>query len=340
MPELDKRSLIESPGVTGAVLGGLGDWLDRIPRWAVVVFSVALLLGVAVVDNVTGGEINVTIFYLGPVVLVTWLVSDISGITLSVASAVLWSAVNPGVTYSNKFIPVWNTFVHLAFFFVTVFLVSLARRAITSERAASRTDSLTGVANGRAFEDRGALVIADMRRTGAPTTFAYIDLDYFKRINDTLGHQQGDEVLRVVAIALESRIRSTDLVARLGGDEFGVLLPDTNFVAAERVLADLRVAVGEAIAGRWPVGMTCGAITFTAPPLGVDEMVRLADERMYAAKSDGRMRTEHDVWPGGVFGTLGAGAGASASANADRDADADAVPGDVPPLAEPARADE
>jgi len=274
-----------------------GDWLDAVPSWVFVAVAVLLLGIVAIVDNVTGGEVNVTIFYLGPVVLATWFVSDIAGIVLSVLSAVLWTVVNPDVVYSNRFIPVWNTLVHLAFFFVTVFLVSLARRAIIAERATSRTDSLTGVANGRAFEDRAELALADMHRTREPLTFAYIDLDHFKHVNDTLGHHEGDMVLRAVASALHERIRATDLVARLGGDEFGVLLPDTDFDAAESVLADLRAAVEEAVAGRWPVDMTCGAVTFTRPPHDVDVMVQAADSLMYDAKHTGRGRTEHEIQP-------------------------------------------
>lgn len=292
---------LDTHGVTGRLLGSFGDWLDAMPVWAVVVTSLALLAVVAFVDYVTGGEVNVTVFYLGPVVLVTWLVADIAGVVLSVVSAVLWTVVNPGVVYMNKFVPVWNTLVHLAFFFVTVFLVSLAHRAILAERAASRTDSLTNVANGRAFEDRAALAIAEMGRSQIPLTFGYIDLDHFKRVNDTLGHHEGDRVLQVVALALSSRVRETDLVARLGGDEFGVLLPDTGFEDADVVLDQLRATITRAVEGRWPVGITCGAVTFTSPPLSVDSMVQTADKLMYEAKHAGRGRTSHESWPGAEF---------------------------------------
>jgi diguanylate cyclase (GGDEF)-like protein len=126
---------------------------------------------------------------------------------------------------------------------------------------------------------------------------AYIDLDHFKLVNDTVGHTEGDRLLQVVAHALGSRLRATDLVARLGGDEFGVLLPNTDAEAAPAVLESLMASVRDAVDGSWDVGATIGAVTFERPPESVDLMVRVADELMYRGKRAGRGRVEHDVWP-------------------------------------------
>ena len=285
-------------GLTGRVLGRFGDWLDRLPRWLVVAACLILIAGVAAVDFATGPDVNVSIFYIGPVVLATWLASAGAGLAVSAACAAFWSVVElltqPGL---NLWVYLWNIVVLVAFLLLTVFLVTLAKRAIAAERDASRTDSLTGVANGRAFEDRAALAISAMRRTRHPITFCYLDLDHFKEVNDTLGHREGDELLSVLADSLASRLRATDLVARLGGDEFGILLPDTDFDAAERVLGDVREAWAEAVEARWTVGVTGGAVTFLQPPPGTDQMVNLADQLMYEVKQSGRGRIEHISWP-------------------------------------------
>jgi diguanylate cyclase (GGDEF)-like protein len=287
-----------SIGSTGRLLGSFGDWLDRLPGWLVIVICLLVVFGVAAVDLATGEDVNVTIFYVGPVVVATWLLSYRQGLAIAAVCALLWPAAEYLTHHSvNVWVYLWNVSALIAFLLLTVFMVNLAKQAIVAERAASRTDSLTGVANGRAFEDRSELAINTMRRTRNPLTFCYLDLDHFKEVNDTLGHREGDELLSVLAESLASRLRSTDLVARLGGDEFGILLPDTDFEAAERVLADVGEAWAEAVATRWTVGVTGGAVTFLQPPTSTDQMVSLADDLMYQVKQSGRGRIGHRTWP-------------------------------------------
>jgi len=285
-------------GITGRVLGELGGSLDRMPVWAVILVAIGATVLVATVDWYTGHDVDLAIFYVGPVALATWLVAEWAGFAIALISALVWIAADPSIgTYSNGLVPFWNAAVRLSFLLLTIFFVSVAKRAIESEMAASRTDALTGVANSRAFHDRATLAIAEMQRSRDPLTFCFIDLDHFKRVNDTLGHHEGDALLVVVATAISTRLRATDLVARLGGDEFGVLLPGTDYDAAKAVIADLSAAVRDSLESRWPVGLTGGAVTFVQPPSGVDQMVSAADELMYSAKNAGRGRILHEVWP-------------------------------------------
>jgi diguanylate cyclase (GGDEF)-like protein len=181
----------------------------------------------------------------------------------------------------------------------------------------ARTDSLTGVANGRSFSDRAGLELALSRRTGSPLTMVYLDLDRFKQINDTVGHTEGDRLLRAVAQVLAHRLRATDLVARLGGDEFGVLLPNTDAAEAPEVLESLSQAVREAVDGSWEVGCTIGAVTFRRAPESVDFMVRTADAEMYRGKRAGRGRIQHSVWPSPTAASTPAAATAVAAAAED-----------------------
>jgi diguanylate cyclase (GGDEF)-like protein len=116
---------------------------------------------------------------------------------------------------------------------------------LAKEHALARIGPLTTVPNRRAFYealDKERLRSLRYRR---PLTIAYLDLDNFKRINDSLGHAVGDELLVQVAAGLRSNLRASDYVGRLGGDEFGVLLPETDATAAKLVLRKLRLQLLE-----------------------------------------------------------------------------------------------
>jgi len=284
---------------TARAFVGLGLWAAAQRPWVFGLISTVAWLAVSLLDMLTGNELDLAIFYLGPVILATWFVTRRMGTALAVLSAASWLAINValGAAYTTPLIPFWDTLVRLTFFAITILLTSRVKQSMATERLLSRTDVLTGVANMRAFEDRVGLELNHMRRTASPLTFAYVDLDNFKEVNDTMGHHEGDEVIRHIAGTLRSRLRSTDLVARLGGDEFGILLPDTDESAATTVLEQMRCAVTDSVESRWRVGITMGVITFLEPPPGIDALVGLADRRMYEGKRAGKGVTIHAVWP-------------------------------------------
>jgi len=290
------RSVPALPHTVGA---GIEAWLGAQPlavHWVEVLLAVALIGGL---DFFTGTEVSFTIFYLVPVMFATWFISRRAGLVIAVLSTVVWVWLDSmsSMVYSSPFVPVWNGVVRLASLLVVMQLVHLMRDARRRQAQLANTDSLTRVANGRSFSDRATLELAFARRMNSPLTMAYIDLDRFKRVNDTLGHTEGDRLLRVVAEALARRLRVTDMVARLGGDEFGVLLPNTDALKAPEVLESLMEAVREAVDGSWEVGCTIGAVTFERAPESVDFMVRTADSLMYRGKHAGRGRIEYAVWP-------------------------------------------
>ena len=269
-------------------------------EWALWLECLALVALVAVLDHVTGADLAFSIFYMGPIVLAAWFISRRAGILFAVSSAIIWGYLDY-VDTAHQIAPwiiVWNATMRLGFFWIALELVARTKGASERERGLARTDSLTGVANGRSFAGRAHLALSYLRRTGRPVTVAYIDLDHFKEINDSLGHAEGDRLLHAVAQAVARHLRSTDLVARLGGDEFGVLLDDTDAIMAPKVLAVISEAINEAVDGEWAVGSTIGAVTFTAAPASVDFMVRAADALMFNGKQDGRGRIVHEVWSG------------------------------------------
>jgi two-component system, cell cycle response regulator len=158
-------------------------------------------------------------------------------------------------------------------------VAQLARSAVT--------DGLTGVPNRRAFDEALAREASRATRTGDPLGLVMLDIDHFKRLNDTLGHQAGDEALRSVARALAGEVRLSDTVARYGGEEFVVLLPgldgDEALVTAERLRA--------AVAAAHP-GVTVSAGVAAAPYDAADprSLVEAADRALYASKRCGRDR--------------------------------------------------
>jgi len=153
-------------------------------------------------------------------------------------------------------------------------------------------DALTGLPNRTLFRDRLGEAIEQTRRCGKHLAVGFIDIDNFKRINDTLGHTAGDELLRVAAQRLTNEVRSSDTLARVGGDEFNLLLTNLNEpVDAATVVRKLRQRLAEPITlseQETVVSASLGIAIFPADGNDMEELIRKADIAMYAAKEAGR----------------------------------------------------
>src|SRR5580658_5955608 len=166
---------------------------------------------------------------------------------------------------------------------------SRLKSLLAKEQELARIDPLTTVPNRRAFYEALDKERVRSRRYRRPFTIAYVDLDNFKKVNDSLGHAVGDELLVQVALGLRSNLRASDFVGRLGGDEFGVLLPETDAAGAKHALSKLRLRLLEEMkAHSWHVTFSIGAATFLDPPDSLDVIIRMADETMYAIKAHGK----------------------------------------------------
>ena len=163
-----------------------------------------------------------------------------------------------------------------------------ANRALNLQ---ARTDALTGLLNRRGFETQMAFAVALARRSSRPLSLITVDVDHFKRVNDTYGHEAGDEVLRRLARTLESRLRGSDVVARLGGEEFVALLPDTDLNGAQSIAQALVTAMAEQ---QDPVVGTITVSAGVATMRGAEDtgaaMLRRGDAALYEAKGQGRNR--------------------------------------------------
>ncbi|OGI56983.1 MAG: hypothetical protein A2V58_07060 [Candidatus Muproteobacteria bacterium RBG_19FT_COMBO_61_10] len=157
------------------------------------------------------------------------------------------------------------------------------------------TDSLTKLKNRRLFYSQAEQNLSACRRYGKDMSLLLIDIDHFKKVNDTFGHHAGDEVLVKVARLLARMVRAVDTVARFGGEEFAILMPETNRLGAAVLGERIRAAIGReqiVVDGRHiPVTVSIGISTLAAEDIeSIDQMLNIADQRLYLAKNGGRNR--------------------------------------------------
>lgn len=167
------------------------------------------------------------------------------------------------------------------------------RSRIQDERNQALIDPLTEIHNRLAYNERIQQEYTRWKRYLAPLIFTVWDVDYFKKINDTYGHQAGDKVLKVVARLLSSHIRETDFVARYGGEEFVILLPETPLENAHAVAEKVRSAIEQCEfhyrGERVQITISCGVAKFRTGDTP-DSVFARADAALYRAKAAGRNR--------------------------------------------------
>jgi diguanylate cyclase (GGDEF)-like protein len=161
-------------------------------------------------------------------------------------------------------------------------------RAFEKSETQARTDPLTGLWNRRSLENR----VRDLAREGTRYALAYGDLDHFKVLNDTHGHEAGDQALRLFAGVLSDTVRPGDVIARYGGEEFVIVLPDCAVETATKVLERLREQLAITLTtGRVPPFTVSFGLASSIDADTFDGVVALADQALLAAKQSGRNRT-------------------------------------------------
>jgi diguanylate cyclase (GGDEF)-like protein len=167
----------------------------------------------------------------------------------------------------------------LALSFIRMSIALREAREIKDERTLARTDELTGLPNRRRFINSLAAL------NNSPATLLLLDLDGFKQVNDTLGHEYGDELLRKVSTRFARQIPNNSLIARLGGDEFGAIIYGDASVGMEiaRALQACLAYPADLGTHSVTVGVSIGAVLNDGKP----ELMRRADEAMYSAKKSG-----------------------------------------------------
>jgi diguanylate cyclase (GGDEF)-like protein len=177
---------------------------------------------------------------------------------------------------------------------VVLAALDAADKTETELRYLADHDPLTALLNRRSFRTRLDTYVSFASRYGGRGAVMVIDLDGLKEVNDRLGHQQGDNLIRRVAATLRERVRATDIVARLSGDEFAVLMPQSDAEGSMQLAEDLRSQVADGFAGDPELAgatISVGVTMFGAESdVGSEAVLAAADEAMYRAKAEGRNR--------------------------------------------------
>jgi diguanylate cyclase (GGDEF)-like protein len=265
--------------------------------WLTLLVVIIVLL-TGMIHFVTGPSLELSVFYLIPVGFAAWYLGAGIGYFVALSAVADWIVVDLafGPHGPQPWDEVFNAAARLVVFLVMVVFIQRRRIALDRANQLARSDPLTQLLNAQSLRELGGLELERARRYQHSLTAMFIDLDGFKSINDSLGHQGGDAVLQEFARAISANIRSTDLAARVGGDEFLILMPETGPEAVTAIASKLRRQLLDAMhAGGWPVTFSLGVATFLVPPTTLDELVNKADALMYRVKQRGKNALEHEV---------------------------------------------
>jgi diguanylate cyclase (GGDEF)-like protein len=170
------------------------------------------------------------------------------------------------------------------------------RAALSDAERRARTDPLTGVLNRRSLIERLDAACLRARARGLPIALLFIDLDHFKLINDSFGHQAGDACLRAIIEPIHLELRQSDVIGRYGGEEFVVILSSADAAAAHPIAQRIleRVASVRVEGFGEPIGLTCSIGVAASDTLGVwgEQLIHRADLAVYAAKRSGRNQVQ------------------------------------------------
>lgn len=264
-------------------------------RSGILVVCVLIALLVGYLHTLSGLAYEFHVFFILPVLLVSWFNGKRLGYGMAVLAAVEWFIADRLLAGDQAdVLPlIFNTVMRVAIFLLGAWLIAEMRRVLLRESRLAREDALTQLPNRLEFHERGLQAFAQAQRQGASFTAVFIDLDRFKEVNDTLGHDTGDALLTVVARSIREQVRASDIPGRLGGDEFAVLLPNMNAQAASVYVEKLRKRLLAVMKENgWPVTFSIGVASHEVAPHDFDMMLKQADALMYEVKRGGRDRIQ------------------------------------------------
>jgi len=269
--------------------------LDRLGRTFNTITGVICCLLLGILDLVTPDEYVFSFAYILPISFTTWLAGKRAGILIAIISAAFLSRNHINESLGAA---VWNNLSTLGIFLVIIFMLLSIRGLLAVESSLSRIDPLTGVVNLRAFTELVEYEMLMQQRKRTSSSFAYIDIDNFKMVNDQFGHMKGDELLKAVATCLAQSLRKTDIIARVGGDEFIVFFPGTDQEAVKMVTQKVMKELSElSLSNHWPTTISMGVITCTSGALKIDDVISKADSLMYEVKKAGKNDVRYEMYP-------------------------------------------
>ena len=255
--------------------------------WAVALLVITLL---GVFRFSTDAEYAFASAAIIPVFLVAWTGGLKHGLAAAILAVVMWvlTDILSERQFSEAWLPYFNGFIRLSTYCFVAYLTARVRLLLQREIELSTHDALTGLFNRRKFIESGQAEVARAQRYEHSMAVIFLDLDHFKQLNDSQGHDAGDAALKAVGIALGNALRSSDTVARLGGDEFAIILPEIDLAAATDSGHKIAAAVAVSLRTFTPVTASVGVAWFEYANESFDDMLTAADREMYEMKQCGK----------------------------------------------------
>lgn len=277
----------------------------RRAAWTIGAFALIPLVGLG--DHWSNPDVSFPFLYIAPIALIAWVGSRRIAVAASAISTLSWFAADfmPTRVEPHFLFYAWNFGSRLLPLLLISIVVSMLGDVMRRDHELSRTDSLTGAMNRRGFREAAERELSRASRRGEPLALVYIDIDDFKRVNDTQGHDTGDRLLKAVASTIARSLRASDGLARIGGDEFAILLPGAGPEDAHAVVEKLQrgqrdLSLTEGI----PVTFSVGVVVCRQPPASLDVLLQAADRQMYDVKLErrngARFAEYSDVQPQGA----------------------------------------
>lgn len=262
-------------------------YINTFDRRYLISLALCLELLIAWGDYITGPLAPFAHFYLIPITCSAYFLGKRWTFIITLLAIIAGIPVFLQPLKSGQLMPLMldltsKTIIYLFF----VLLVSEMRKLMDTLKELASEDPLTRANSGRYFYEFGSTEIARAQRSKQPLTLAFIDLDNFKDVNDTLGHQQGDALLVEIAATIKANLREGDILGRLGGDEFAILLTQTDQQQAKVILSRMQANLLNAVHPYdTRVTFSIGVVTYLADkPTSMKELVALADKAMYVIK--------------------------------------------------------
>jgi diguanylate cyclase (GGDEF)-like protein len=272
-------------------------------RWTAWAISIGALFLLGILRTVTDADFTFTSLAILPVLAISWIGGKNNGLVIAALAAAMWSAADivSERQFSAQWIPWANAATRLMTYSLVALLTSQIRLQFKREYVHATRDSLTGVLNRRAFFEAGATEVAHPKHDTHSLAVIFLDLDDFKQLNDSKGHDAGDAALRATAKAMLGAVSSCNCVARLGGDEFAVIIPEVEYEAAVEAGRQIYTAVNTSLANFPPVTGSIGVAWFEKIDRVFPAMVKAADELMYEVKESGKNNMRSQRIPNTVY---------------------------------------
>ena len=251
--------------------------------------AMVALVAIATVNFLTPPTIQLHLLYIFPLIMISLHCERIK----LISGAVVLALFLQGFNLVNDAIPVSSKIIIAAMVLVSdiaiVFLSRIARINFIEVEQLSSFDSLSGLRNRLSFEVITDIEIDRQRRRKAVFSFAYIDINRLKDLNETRGYAAGDRAIKLVAHALRDNIRQLDTAARIGGDEFAILMPNAGAAECESFCRELSGKIAQQMEdATLPLSTSIGFATFEKTPASISEVFDRSETAMHRAKATGK----------------------------------------------------